>query len=146
VDWNNNYGGDPDRCVLFHCGNWAKGLTPDAEIGTMPIHELALGEGCSWGTMAGRVPAGPMSYARVSTDDAAGRIRAYVGDAAFTDDPLDTFGNRAVARVPGLQKLLHHICRNGFEHHAAVSASHSAEVLAEAFQTYLGWEVYHHVG
>ena len=23
VDWNNNYGDDPDKCVLFHCGNWA---------------------------------------------------------------------------------------------------------------------------
>jgi L-alanine-DL-glutamate epimerase-like enolase superfamily enzyme len=24
VDWNNNYGGDEDKCVLFHCGNWPK--------------------------------------------------------------------------------------------------------------------------
>ena len=25
VDWNNNYGDDPDdKCVFFHCGNWAK--------------------------------------------------------------------------------------------------------------------------
>ena len=24
ADWNNNYSDDPDRCVLFHCGNWAK--------------------------------------------------------------------------------------------------------------------------
>ncbi|MBV9492486.1 MAG: fucose isomerase, partial [Verrucomicrobia bacterium] len=24
VDWNNNYGEDPNKCVLFHCGNWAK--------------------------------------------------------------------------------------------------------------------------
>ncbi len=20
LDWNNNYGDDPDRCILFHCG------------------------------------------------------------------------------------------------------------------------------
>lgn len=33
------------------------------------------------------------------------------------------------------------ICRNGFEHHAAMNASRSAGVLAEAFEQYLGWEV-----
>jgi L-fucose isomerase-like protein len=78
------------------------------------------------------------------TDDRAGLIHTYVGDGMFTDDPLDTFGNRAVVHVPGLQKLLRFICKNGFEHHVAMSASHSAAVLAEAFETYLGWEVYHH--
>ena len=67
-----------------------------------------------------------------------------MGEGAFTDDPLDTFGNRAVVQVPNLQKLLRHVCKNGFEHHVAMSASHSAAMLAEAFETYLGWEVYHH--
>ncbi len=26
VDWNNNYADDDDKCVLFHCGNWAKSV------------------------------------------------------------------------------------------------------------------------
>ncbi len=144
VDWNNNYAGDPDKCVFFHCGNWAKSFVPEIEISTAPILGSTLGVENTYGAMAGRVPAGPMSYARVSTDDRAGLIRTYVGDGMFTDDPLDTFGNRAVVEVPGLQKLLRHICKNGFEHHVAMSASHSAAILAEAFETYLGWEVYHH--
>ncbi len=146
VDWNNNYAGDPDKCVFFHCGNWAKSFVPDIEISNAPILGSTLGVENTYGAMAGRVPAGPMSFARVSTDDPAGLIRAYVGDGAFTDDPLDTFGNRAVVRVPGLQKLLRYICKNGFEHHVAMSASHSAAILAEAFETYLGWDVYHHGG
>jgi L-fucose isomerase-like protein len=144
VDWNNNYAGDPDKCVFFHCGNWAKSFVPDLEISTAPILGSTLGVENTYGAMAGRVPAGPMSYARISTDDRAGAIRTYVGDGDFTDDPLDTFGNRAVVHVPGLQKLLRHVCKNGFEHHVAMNASHSAAVLAEAFETYLGWEVYHH--
>ena len=144
VDWNNNYAGDPDKCVLFHCGNWAKSFVPDIEISNAPILGITLGVENTYGAMAGRVPAGPMSFARVSTDDPAGLIRTYMGDGAFTDDPLDTFGNRAVVHVPGLQKLLRHVCKNGFEHHVAMSASHSAAVLAEAFETYLGWDVYHH--
>ena len=144
VDWNNNYAGDPDKCVFFHCGNWAKSFVPGIEISNAPILGSTLGVENTYGAMAGRVPAGPMSYARVSTDDQAGLIRTYMGNGAFTDDPLDTFGNRAVVHVPGLQKLLRHVCKNGFEHHVAMSASHSATVLAEAFETYLGWEVYHH--
>jgi L-fucose isomerase-like protein len=62
----------------------------------------------------------------------------------LTNDELKTFGNRAVARVPKLQKLLHHVCREGFEHHVVMNSSHTAGILAEAFERYLGWEVYHH--
>ena len=36
------------------------------------------------------------------------------------------------------------ICRHGFEHHAAMNASHTADVLVEAFEQYLGWDVYQH--
>ena len=144
VDWNNNYGRDPNKCVLFHCGNWAKTFLPDAQIGTAPILGTVLGEQNTYGALAGRTPAGPLTYARVSTDDASGRIRAYVGEGTFTDDPLATFGSRAVAEVPQLQRLMRYICKNGFEHHAAMSASHCAGVMAEAMETYLGWEVYVH--
>ncbi len=144
VDWNNNYGGDPDKCVFFHCGNWAKAFLPDIQVRTAEILGTILGEQNTFGAVAGRTPAGPVTFARVSTDDRAGRIRSYVGEGRFTDDPLSTFGARAVVEVPGLQKLLRYICKNGFEHHAAMNASRSAAVLAEAFETYLGWDVYHH--
>ena len=96
------------------------------------------------GPDGGRVPAGPMSFARISTDDVNGRILAYCGDGSFTDDPLQTFGSRAVVEVPGLQDLLKLICRNGFEHHTAMAAAPSADILAEAFENYFDWEVYHH--
>jgi len=146
VDWNNNYGGDPDKCVLFHCGNWAKSFLPGIEIKNAEILATTLGTENTYGAVAGRVPAGPMTYARISTDDNKGIIRTYMGEGEFTDDPLDTFGARAVIRAPGLQKLMRHICKNGFEHHCAMNASHSASILADAFETYFGWDVYHHVG
>lgn len=144
VDWNNNYGSDPDKCVLFHCGNWAKSFIPGAAISTAPILGTTLGEENTYGAMAGRTPAGPVTFGRVSTDDTHGVIRTYVGEGIFTDDPLDTFGTRAVVQVPGLQRLMKYVCKNGFEHHVAMNASHTAEVLAEAFGTYLDWEVHVH--
>jgi L-fucose isomerase-like protein len=144
VDWNNNYGGDRNKCVFFHCGNWARSFLPDSRIGTAPILGTTLGEENTYGALAGRTPSGPVTFARVSTDDVNGRIRAYVGEGRFTDDPLATFGSRAVVEVPELQALMRFICRNGFEHHAAMNGSQCAAVLAEAFETYFGWPVYHH--
>lgn len=144
VDWNNNYGSDPDKCVFFHCGNWAKDFLPDIRIGTAPILGTVLGEANTVGALAGRTPAGPVTFGRVSTDDLTGRIRAYVGEGVFTDDPLDTFGTKAVVKVARLPELMRFICRNGFEHHAAMTAAHCGPAIAEALGNYLGWDVTHH--
>ena len=146
VDWNNNYGDDPDRCVFFHCGNWAKSFIPDIEIKTAPILGTTLGEENTYGAMSGRAAGGVMTYARISTDDNFGMIRAYMGEGEMTDDPLDTFGHRAVVHVHGLQPLLKYIAKNGFEHHVAMTNGQVAGALAEAFDTYLGWDIYHHGG
>lgn len=143
VDWNNNYGDDPDKCVFFHCGNWAKDFLPDIRIGTAPILGTVLGEENTFGALEGRTPAGPVTFGRISTDDQAGKIKAYVGNRDFTDDPLDTFGTRAVVKVARLQRLMQMICKNGFEHHAAMNGSHCAGPVAEALGNYLGWDVYH---
>ena len=75
VDWNNNYGDDPDKCVFFHCGNWAKAFLPDATIATAPILGTTLGEQNTYGALAGRTPGGPpVTFGRVSTDDRHGRV------------------------------------------------------------------------
>jgi L-fucose isomerase-like protein len=144
VDWNNNYADDDNKCVLFHCGNWARSFLPDIKIANAPIIGTAVGVENTYGALDGRTPAGPLTFGRITTADPEGRIRAYVGEGELTNDPLDTFGNRAVADVPKLQKLMGHVCRQGFEHHVVMTVSHSADILAQAFANYFGWEVYHH--
>ncbi|MBC7783453.1 MAG: fucose isomerase [Burkholderiales bacterium] len=144
VDWNNNYGSDDEKCVLFHCGNWPKDFAPDTRIANAPILGSTLGVENTYGAMEGRNTAGPLTFARFTTDDTAGVIRGYVGEGVTTDDELNTFGQRAVAKIPGLQSLLRYVCLNGYEHHVAVNASHTAEILREACGTYLGWSMYHH--
>ena len=144
VDWNNNYGAEEDKCVLFHCGNWAKSFLPDIKVLNAPILGSSLGVENTWGALDGRTPARPLTFGRISTDDTAGVIRAYIGQGRLTDDELKTFGNRAVAHIPKLSKLMHHVCREGFEHHVVMNASHTAGILREAFERYLGWAVYYH--
>ena len=143
IDWNNNYGDHAEKCVLFHCSNWPRSFFESARMGHADVLATTLGVENTYGSVMGRVPAGPMSFARLSTDDLVGEIHAYVGEGEFTDDALATFGGRAVVEVPGLQKLMRHICKSGFEHHGAMNPSHSAAIVAEAFETYFGWETYY---
>ncbi|MBM3335643.1 fucose isomerase, partial [Candidatus Sumerlaeota bacterium] len=146
ADWNNNYGDDPDKCVLFHCGNWPRAFLPDAQITTAETLGRVVGKSLTYGTMTGRTPACPMTFARIGTDDRNGTVHCYVGEGRFTGDPLETFGTKAVAEVADLQNLMQHICNSGFEHHVAVTASRVADILAESFKTYLGWDTYRHRG
>jgi len=145
VDWNNNYNDEPDKCLYFHCGNWAKSLGGNIELISAEVLGATLGAENTWGALQGRTSPGPLTYARIDTDDRHGLIHAYVGEGRFTDDPLSTIsGSHAVVEVPELQRLLRHICRHGFAHHAAMTKAHVAGIVAEAFENYLGWEVYHH--
>ncbi|MGV3588096.1 MAG: L-fucose/L-arabinose isomerase family protein [Adhaeribacter sp.] len=144
VDWNNNYADDEEKCVLFHCGNWAKSFLPDIQISNAPILGTTVGVENTYGALDGRTPAMPLTYGRISTDDTKGIIKAYVGEGQLTDDDLKTFGNRAVAKIDNLQGLMQYVCRNGFEHHVVMNASKTADILKEALENYMGWEVYQH--
>ncbi|MGE5359548.1 MAG: L-fucose/L-arabinose isomerase family protein [Bacteroidales bacterium] len=144
LDWNNNYGDDPDKAVCFHCSNLPKHFFVDVRMDYQEIIAGTVGRDNTWGTCVGRVKAGPVSFARFSTDDRAGKIRGYVGEGRFTDDALETFGGAGVVHIPGLQHLLRFICENAFEHHVAANLSSVADMVHEATTKYLGWEMYKH--
>jgi L-fucose isomerase-like protein len=146
VDWNNNYGDDPDKGVIFHCSNLPKAFFEDIEMSYQDIIAGTVGKENTYGTVVGRIKSGPFTYCRVSTDDAWGVIRVYLGEGEMTDDPLKTFGGYGVVNIPDFQRLLRHICENGFEHHVAVNQSQVAAAVNEALSKYLGWDVYYHRG
>ena len=106
LDWNNNYGTDPNKCVCFHCSNLPKHFFKEVRMDYQEIIAGTVGKENTFGTCVGRVKSGAMSYARYSTDDRRGVIRGYTGPGQFTDDPLETFGGAGVAEIPQLQKLL----------------------------------------
>lgn len=150
LDWNNNYGDDPNKGVVFHCSNLPKAFfeSDGEDAHRMDYQEIiagSVGKENTFGTIVGRIAPGPFTYARVSTDDLEGEIRAYVGEGTFTSDEMKTFGGYGVFEVPRLQELLQHICRNGFEHHVAATRVRTAAAVAEALGTYMDWDVYHHI-
>ncbi len=144
LDWNNNYGDDPDKAVCFHCSNLPTHFFADVRMDYQAIIAGAVGRENTFGTLVGRVRPGPLTFLRLSTDDRAGRLAGYVGEGEFTDDPLDTFGGAGVVRIPRLQALLRFICERGFEHHVAANLSSVAAAVHEAATKYLGWDVYWH--
>ena len=145
LDWNNNYGDDPDKAVCFHCSNLPKHFFQDVRMDFQQIIAGTVGKENTFGTCVGRVKAGAMSFARFSTDDTAGIMRGYTGEGRFTDDPLNTFGGAGVVHIPHLQRLLRYICENGFEHHVAANFSTVAGAIHEATTRYLGWQMYRHL-
>ncbi|MCF7709010.1 MAG: L-fucose/L-arabinose isomerase family protein [Verrucomicrobia bacterium] len=149
VDWNNNYGDDPDKGVIFHCSNIAKDLFAgeSEDKPQMDFQEIiagAVGKENTYGTIVGRLKATPFTCLRIGTDDSSGRIKAYISEGTLTKDPLNTFGGYGVVHIPNFQKLLAHICENGFEHHVAVNPTTTARGVKEALTKYLGWDLYHH--
>src|SRR5580698_6116680 len=144
LDWNNNFRDDPDKAVCFHCSNLPKHFFNSVRMDFQEIIAGTVGKDNTYGTCVGRVKAGAMSYVRFSTDDYHGKIRGYVGEGEFTNDPLETFGGAGVVRIPKMQKLLRRICEQGFEHHVAANFSNVASPVFEAATRYLGWEMHYH--
>src|SRR5450631_4489331 len=100
LDWNNNYGADPNKAVCFHCSNLPKHFFRSVKMDYQAIIAGTVGIENTYGTCVGKVKASAMSYARFSTDDTSGRLRGYVGEGAFTDDALNTFGGAGVVEIP----------------------------------------------
>ncbi|NLH16076.1 MAG: fucose isomerase [Phycisphaerae bacterium] len=144
LDWNNNYGDEDDKCVLFHCSNVPKSFFASSKMDYQEIIAGSVGKENTYGTVVGRIAPNDATFLRTSTDDTDGVIRGYVGEGEFTSDGLDTFGGYGVLQIPNLQQLLQYICLMGFEHHVAVNLCRKADAIAEALSTYMGWEIYRH--
>lgn len=145
LDWNNNFGRDPNKCVCTHCGNFPKTfMGTEPEISNLDVLGTIIGQEKCFGAVKGKVAAGPMTYFRISTDDVKGVIKGYVGQGRFTDDPFPMDGGIAVTELPRLRDLLGFMCKNGFEHHVAMVRGSHAEAMDEAVTKYMGWQIYHH--
>ncbi len=142
LDWNNNYGDDDERCILFHCGPVPRSLM--AGPGRVTDHLIlanALGAGCGYGCNTGRIAATPFTFGNLLTED--GRLEVYLGEGRFTDDPIPEafFGCGGVAHIPGLQDVLLTIGAAGHRHHVSVAPGHHRGAVREALEKYLGYEV-----
>ena len=142
LDWNNNFGDEDDKCILFHCGSVAQSLM--AGPGRIVDHAIlrnVVGEGNAFGANVGRIRPHDFTFASSLTD--AGKLKFYLGEGEFTSDeiPEDFFGCAGVAHIESLQDVLLYVGRNGFRHHVSTTPGHIQEAVREALENYLGFEV-----
>ena len=142
LDWNNNYGLDDDKCILFHCGPVPASLM--ANKGRIVDHAIlanAVGEGCSYGCHVGRIAPGAFTFGSMLTD--SGKLRFYLGQGEFTGDaiPSEYFGCAGVAHIENLQDVLLHVGRNGYRHHVSLTPGWLQDPVHEALEHYLGFDV-----
>ncbi len=140
LDWNNNWGEEEDKVVLFHCGPVPPSLMQ--QKGTVidhPMFAKSLGAGCGWGPNQGRIKPMPMTFASAKTED--GKIHIYSGEGRFTEDviPEGYFGCAGVAEIENLQKTLNTIGQKGYRHHVSVSPGLVGAAVREGLEKYLGY-------
>jgi L-fucose isomerase-like protein len=135
LDWNNNFGDSMDKAVIFHCSSLPADLLTNPKMGVHFSESFKSGTG--YGVILGRIPPGPFTFLRISTNDQIGDLTFYAGEGKFTDNPLKTFGGYGVIEVINLQGLLRGICIAGLEHHFALTRGNVAEILGESFVRYL---------
>ena len=142
LDFNNNYGDDPNKCILFHCGPICNTLmTGKGEIVEHKMFKKTMGDDVSWGVNQGYIKAMPMTYSSAKSDN--GKIVAYVDNGIFTGDPIEDgyFGTGGVAYIENMQKKLYDNAKNGFRHHVSVSSGQNKDAMLEAYKTYIGFDI-----
>ncbi|HOE64913.1 MAG TPA: hypothetical protein PLO62_00165 [Candidatus Hydrogenedentes bacterium] len=142
LDWNNNYGSEEDKCILFHCS----AMPPSMIVGKGKIEDhailaTALGPNRSFGPNTGRIAPTDFTFGNMLT--AEGKVKFYLGEGAFTDDVIDSafFGCAGVARIKNIEDVYMHIGRTGHRHHVSVTPGLHAAAIREAFTRYLGFDV-----
>jgi L-fucose isomerase-like protein len=143
VDFNNGFADDDDLCVVFHCSNLPKCMFCSCRMDYQEIIAGTVGKENTYGTVVGKIANGPFTFARLTTNDVGGCITGYVGQGEMVDTGVQTFGGFGEARIQNMQKLLRHLCLEGYEHHVAITQAGVAAAVAEAWR-YLGWQTYQH--
>lgn len=141
LDWNNNYGDDSDKVILFHCGPVAQSLMNGKGIVTDHKMFAKGNPNSGWGSNEGRIAEFPMTYSNCKTEN--GKLTFYYGEGEFTEDIIEKgfFGCAGVAKIEGLQNKLIILGQNGYRHHTSVGVGHMAHILEEAFKYYLKYDI-----
>lgn len=142
LDWNNNYGEENNKCILFHCGPVPQSMmTGPGLVTDHLIIANAVGPNCSWGCNVGRIAPTAFSFGSMMTE--GGKLKFYLGDGRFTTDPIpnEFFGCAGVAEIDNLQDVLLTIGEQGYRHHVSVTPGSITAPVTEALEKYLSSEV-----
>ena len=145
LDWNNNYGDDPDKAVCFHCSNLPKHFFESVRMDFQEIIAGTVGK------------AEHLRHLRGPREGRADELRALFHRRPDRQNPRlcrrrrvsptirsKPSAARAWWRSRKLQDLLRYICEHGFEHHVAANLSLSRRRGARSGHEVSGWRYHWH--
>lgn len=142
LDWNNNYGDNENACVLFHCGPTAACLMQKkGRIVDHPMFARVLGKGNGFGCNEGRMKPGVFTCAGGYTRE--GKLTFFLDQGRFLKKqlPREFFGCAGIAEFARLQDKMLSLLRFGFPHHVSLSYGDHTEVVREAVESYLKYDL-----
>ena len=141
LDFNNNYGEDDNKYIVFHCGpNPISMLKGKGEIIEHKMFKKSFGEGTGVGVNKSELKSGAVTYGSLKSE--GGHITAFVSEGEFTDDVIESefFGSGKVIYGKTVNEVIEHVATQGYKHHLCFSFGKCASALNEAFNKYLGIE------
>lgn len=142
LDVNNNYGSDPDRCILFHCGPAPRSMMKGkGHIEEHLMFRKTFGPGSGVGINKGELYTGDVTLGSFKTEN--GRLCAFVTQGELTGESTGEgfFGCSAVFRRPDAEAMLRYMCKNGYRHHVAIAPGSWSRAINEAFENYLDFDI-----
>lgn len=142
LDYNNNYGTEKNKCIMFHCGPVPISLmSGKGKITEHLMFKKSYGDGSGVGVNKGEIRSGDITFGSIKTEN--GRVCAFVSEGRFTDDQIEKefFGCGKVVEKENINALSNYMAENGYKHHLAITYGHCADMIKEAFGKYLGYDV-----
>lgn len=141
LDYNNNYGDDENKAIMFHCGPIAPSLLEGkGEITEHLMFKKTFGDGSGVGVNKGKIKPGNITFGSIKTED--GKICSFVAEAKFTDDKIEDafFGNGKVVEKENLNLVSNYMANNGYKHHLCITYGNWSDAINEAFAKYLKYD------
>lgn len=141
LDFNNNYGNEENKVILFHCGpSPISMLEEKGEVIEHLMFKKSYGEGSGVGVNKGRLKSGDITFGSLKTEN--GKICAFVSDGKFTDDEIEKefFGSGKVLEKKGINDISNYMAQSGYKHHLGIVFSDCKDIIREAFEKYLDFD------
>lgn len=130
LDFNNNYGGDKNKAIFFHCGPVPISLMKHkGEMTEHLMFKKTYGPGSGVGVNRAEIVSGNITFGSIKTE--GGKIKAFVSDGRFTDDKFDDnfFGSGKVVEKNGIYDICNYMALNGYKHHVCVTLGNYSESI-----------------
>ncbi len=142
LDYNNNYGDEENKSIMFHCGPVPLSMMEGkGKIEEHLMFKKSYGDASGVGVNKGKIRSGNVTFGSIKTEN--GKICGFISEGKFTDDALEEsfFGCGKVIEKVGINNIANYMAENGYKHHVAVTFGNLSDAVFEALNKYLGYEI-----